>query len=95
MSDRPADAQASRCRRSNAAATTKGVSYDWVDVALDARRSHRDDDRDAAPAAATPPRDLAGILGAGAGWWPLAMARELDDAILLLRANKLESGRWC
>ena len=30
----------------------------------------------------------------GAGWWPLAMARELDDAILLLRFNEPEIGTW-
>src|SRR5467141_3910094 len=27
-------------------------------------------------------------------WWPLAMARELDDAILMLRTNELEIGTW-
>ena len=42
--------------------------------------------------AADAPVDIDGILAAGAGWWPLAMARELDDAILLLRANEPESG---
>jgi benzoyl-CoA-dihydrodiol lyase len=40
------------------------------------------------------PRDLAGILAAGADWWPLRMARELDDAILTLRTNELEIGTW-
>jgi benzoyl-CoA-dihydrodiol lyase len=38
------------------------------------------------------PGDLGGILAAGARWWPLAMARELDDALLLLRANEREIG---
>jgi benzoyl-CoA-dihydrodiol lyase len=33
-------------------------------------------------------------LAAGASWWPLQMARELDDAILSLRTNELESGLW-
>ena len=40
------------------------------------------------------PRWLGPILGVGAAWWPLAMARELDDAILLLRTNELEIGTW-
>jgi benzoyl-CoA-dihydrodiol lyase len=40
------------------------------------------------------PRDLDGILALGAAWWPLQMARELDDAILMLRANDLEIGTW-
>jgi benzoyl-CoA-dihydrodiol lyase len=30
----------------------------------------------------------------GAAWWPLALARELDDAILLLRFNQPEIGTW-
>jgi benzoyl-CoA-dihydrodiol lyase len=40
------------------------------------------------------PGDLDQILAAGAGWWPLAVARELDDAILRLRANESEIGTW-
>jgi benzoyl-CoA-dihydrodiol lyase len=31
---------------------------------------------------------------AGASWWPLQMARELDDAILTLRASELDLGLW-
>lgn len=38
------------------------------------------------------PSDLAGIREAGAAFWPLAMARELDDAILHLRFNEPELG---
>ena len=34
------------------------------------------------------------ILVAGIDWWPLKMARELDDAILMLRSNELEIGTW-
>jgi len=44
------------------------------------------------PEAADAPIDIDGILAAGADWWPLAIARELDDAILLLRANEPEIG---
>ncbi|MDE2581748.1 MAG: benzoyl-CoA-dihydrodiol lyase, partial [Rhodospirillales bacterium] len=40
------------------------------------------------------PADLAGIHAAGAGFWPLAAARELDDAILHLRTNEPELGLW-
>jgi benzoyl-CoA-dihydrodiol lyase len=43
---------------------------------------------------ATPPSDIAGIEAAAAAWWPLAMARQLDDAILTLRTNELELGTW-
>ena len=31
---------------------------------------------------------------AGADWWPLKMARELEDAILNLRSNELDLGLW-
>jgi len=34
------------------------------------------------------------IQAAGANWWPLKLARELDDAILNLRTNELEIGTW-
>jgi benzoyl-CoA-dihydrodiol lyase len=40
----------------------------------------------------TLPNGLAGIHGAGAAFWPLAIARELDDAILHLRLNEPELG---
>jgi benzoyl-CoA-dihydrodiol lyase len=36
----------------------------------------------------------AAIEDAGANWWPLKFARELDDAILNLRTNELEIGTW-
>ena len=34
------------------------------------------------------------IQAAGANYWPLAMARELDDAIMHLSFNELELGTW-
>ncbi len=40
------------------------------------------------------PRDVAGIEAAGAKWYPLALARELEDAILSMRTNELEVGVW-
>jgi len=40
------------------------------------------------------PTDIAGIVAAGAQWWPLQMVRELDDAILHMRTNELDIGTW-
>ena len=40
------------------------------------------------------PADLAGIEAAGAAWYPLQMARELEDAILQMRTNELDIGTW-
>ncbi|HEY3849800.1 MAG TPA: 2,3-epoxybenzoyl-CoA dihydrolase [Steroidobacteraceae bacterium] len=42
----------------------------------------------------SPPSSLDAALTAGAAWWPLQMARELDDAILHLRTNYLDYGVW-
>ncbi len=69
-----------------------GYHYDNVDVAID-RKARTATLTVHAPAVPQPP-DLEGIHAAGAGWWPLAMARELDDAILMLRTNELEVGTW-
>jgi benzoyl-CoA-dihydrodiol lyase len=40
------------------------------------------------------PSDIDAILAQGVDWWPLRMARELDDAILHMRTNELEIGTW-
>jgi benzoyl-CoA-dihydrodiol lyase len=40
------------------------------------------------------PAEIAEIESAGAAWWPLAMARQLDDAILSMRTNELDIGLW-
>ena len=61
------------------------ITYPYVQVALD-RAS-----RSATITIQGPsdlPGDLRGILDAGATFWPLAMARELDDALLHLRLNE-------
>ena len=69
-----------------------GLSYRHVDVTLDRAR------RTATLTVKAPdtdgPADLAGIEAAGSNWWPLRMARELDDAILCLRTNEVEIGTW-
>jgi benzoyl-CoA-dihydrodiol lyase len=40
---------------------------------------------------APPPDDIDGVIAQGASFWPLQVARELDDAILHLRINELET----
>jgi benzoyl-CoA-dihydrodiol lyase len=50
-----------------------------------------------APSSATAgvqPTDVAGIEAAGAAWYPLQLARELEDAILTMRTNELDIGTW-
>jgi benzoyl-CoA-dihydrodiol lyase len=41
-----------------------------------------------------PPADAAGIEAQGDAFWPLALCRALDDAILHLRLNEGEIGTW-
>jgi len=43
---------------------------------------------------APPPADARGIHAAGCAFWPLALARELDDLILHLRTNEETIGVW-
>ncbi|HSD43084.1 MAG TPA: 2,3-epoxybenzoyl-CoA dihydrolase [Burkholderiales bacterium] len=69
-----------------------GYHYEHVDAEID-RKARTATITVTAPKGAQP-ADVAGIHAAGASWWPLAMARELDDAILLLRTNDLEIGTW-
>jgi len=77
-----------------------GWAYRWVRVAVDrpagcAEITVRGPDAAALPPAdSDQPVDPQAIQRLGAAWWPLAVARELDDAILLLRHNELELGTW-
>ena len=69
-----------------------GLSYRHVSVAIDRAR------RTATFTVSAPegalPTDIAGIEAAGDAWYPLALARELDDAILEMRTNELDIGTW-
>ena len=69
-----------------------GYHYEYVDVTID-RLARTATFIVRAPATAQP-SDLAGIESAAATWWPLQLARELDDAILSMRTNELEIGTW-
>jgi benzoyl-CoA-dihydrodiol lyase len=68
------------------------LRYSHVNVEIDrARRSATVTVR--APTLSQP-TDIAGIESAGAAWYPLAMARELEDAILSMRTNEPAIGTW-
>ena len=69
-----------------------GIHYRFVDIAFN--RSARTATLTLRAPDAPPPAALAEIHAQGADWWPLALARELDDAILMLRTNELEVGAW-
>jgi benzoyl-CoA-dihydrodiol lyase len=91
-SDRPADAIGIALPPLDRIVEDDRVSYKYVDVRLDR-------DRRTATVTVTGPEQeeslsIASVLLQGAAWWPLAMARELDDAILYLRTNETELGLW-
>jgi len=69
-----------------------GYHYAHVDVRFD--RALRAATLTVRAPAHAPATTIEAIEAAGAAWWPLAMARELDDAILMLRTNELTLGTW-
>ncbi|MES2510940.1 MAG: 2,3-epoxybenzoyl-CoA dihydrolase [Pseudomonadota bacterium] len=69
-----------------------GYHYSVVDAQVD-RASRIATITVKAPAAAIESTPEA-IEAAGANWYPLKLQRELDDAILNLRTNELETGTW-
>jgi benzoyl-CoA-dihydrodiol lyase len=91
-SDRPADANGVALPALKRTIDEAGYHYETVDVIID-RKARRATLTVAAPSAAVAD-SIDGIVAAGASWWPLLMARELDDAILMLRTNDLEIGTW-
>jgi benzoyl-CoA-dihydrodiol lyase len=92
QSDRPADGKGVALPAVKRTMDEAGYHYETVDVIID-RKARRATLTVTAPAT-TPATGIDDIVAAGAAWWPLLMARELDDAILMLRTNDLEIGTW-
>lgn len=92
QSDRPANGKGVKLTPLSRTFSDDGVEYEFVSVKIDHQA------RTATLAVKAPlkdqPADIAGIEAAGVHWWPLQMARELDDAILHLRTNVLDIGTW-
>lgn len=91
-SDRPSDARGVALTRLVRTETADGLAYRYVDVRIDR------DKRLATWTVRAPQAPVAveidAILAEGDAWWPLQMARELDDAILSMRTNALDIGTW-
>lgn len=92
QSDRPAGAKGVALPRLEREDRADGLGYSHVDVTID--RSKRVATFTVKAPSGAQPADIAAIEAAGAAWWPLAMARELDDAILTMRTNELDTGTW-
>ena len=71
-----------------------GDSVRYANVVVEIDRARRTATITVKAPTGAQPADVAAIEAAGASWWPLAMGRELDDAILHLRTNELDVGTW-
>jgi benzoyl-CoA-dihydrodiol lyase len=92
QSDRPADAQGVALPPVARTIEADALRYPHVTVQID--RAKRVATFTVRGPGGAQPTDLAGILAAGAAWYPLQMGRELDDAILEMRTNEPEIGTW-
>jgi benzoyl-CoA-dihydrodiol lyase len=91
-SDRPEDAQGISLTPIERTIEGDSITYSTVSVEID-RGARTATIHVQAPTLA-PPADGDAIQALGDSYWPLRLARELDDAILHLRTNENEIGTW-
>ena len=89
-SPRPTDATGIRLTPLQRDLRPDGYDYPHVSVAFD--RPGRSATLTVRGPSGDAPATAEAIVAAGDAWWPLALARELDDAILMLRTNEAELG---
>ena len=92
QSDRPADAKGVALTPLQRTIEADALRYAHVEVVID--RAKRTATFTVRAPAQGQPVDIAAIEAAGAAWYPLQMARELEDAILSMRTNELDIGTW-
>jgi benzoyl-CoA-dihydrodiol lyase len=91
-SDRPADGKGVALTPLHRDIEENALRYSHLRVEMD--RSARTATFTVSAPQGDQPADIEAIEQAGADWYPLALARELDDAILSMRTNELELGTW-
>ena len=91
-SDRPASAKGIELTPLERKSDSDSLSYPHVKIDLDRALGVAHILIEGPSEAA--PTNLEDIHAQGDSFWPLALARELDDAILHLRLNESESGTW-
>jgi benzoyl-CoA-dihydrodiol lyase len=91
-SDRPSGARGVRLTPLERTLDDTGRHYTYVDAQID--REARTVTLTVRAPESVAHQTLDQVLEAGANWWPLQMARELDDAILSLRTSELGLGLW-
>ena len=92
LSDRPADGRGVLLTPLIRRIEADALDYSNVHVAID--RTRRTASITIKAPTGIQPSTIAEIEAAAASWYPLQMARELEDAILNLRTNELEIGIW-
>jgi benzoyl-CoA-dihydrodiol lyase len=92
QSDRPANGKGVTLNPLHRSVEADALRYQYVTVEID--RAKRTAVFTVKSPSAVQPTDIAGIEAAGDQWYPLAMARELEDAILQMRTNELDIGIW-
>ena len=92
QSDRPADGKGVMLPPVACVIEADALRYPFVTVEID--RAKRTATWTVKGPTGLQPTDIAGIEAAGAAWYPLQMARELEDAILQMRTNELDIGTW-
>jgi len=91
-SDRPADAKGIVLSPLKRIVDEDGLHYETVDAVVN--RSGRTVTITVKAPERVSAQTVEEVTELGAEWWPLKMAREMDDAILSLRTNELELGLW-
>ncbi len=92
QSDRPADGKGVLLAPLQRTIEADALRYSHVSVEID--RAKRSAIFTVQGPSGAQPADIAGIEAAGAAWYPLLLARELEDAILQMRTNETEIGTW-
>jgi benzoyl-CoA-dihydrodiol lyase len=92
QSDRPADGKGVTLKPLNRTVEADALRYGNVTVEID--RAKRTATWTVKAPSGAQPSTLAEIEELGADWFPLVLARELEDAILMMRTNELEIGTW-
>jgi benzoyl-CoA-dihydrodiol lyase len=92
QSDRPIGAKGVSLTPLARKADETGLHYEYVDVQFN--REGRTATISVSGPETMAEQTLEQAVVKGARWWPLQMARELDDAILSLRTNELDLGLW-
>ena len=90
--DRPAGARGLRLTPLERTIAGAAIRYSHVACAIDRARGIAEITLTAP--AGPPPADARSVHAQGSAFWPLVLARELDDLVLHLRTNEDEVGLW-